>query len=97
MTSKNILKIRRSTQLKKDLKKAIKQDKNLKTLETVVELVIHGKSLPPKYCDHTLGGRWRGYHECHIEPDWLLIYKITRKELILYLARTGSHSELFKM
>lgn len=88
--------LKRSTQFKKDIKKAIKQRKNLNTLEEVVTVLRNRKRLPEKYRDHLLGGDWNGYRECHLEPDWLLIYKVAEKELLLYLMRVGSHSELFK-
>lgn len=90
------LKIKRSTQFKRDLKKAIKQGKKLDVLEKVVVTLQHREALPEKYRDHSLGGSWNGYRECHLEPDWLLIYKVNETELSLYLTRVGSHSELFK-
>lgn len=77
----------------KDLKKAKKQNKNLPKLDKIIKLLARGESLSWKYKDHKLKGNWEGYRECHIEPDWLLIYKITENEV--RLARTGSHSELF--
>jgi len=91
-----MLDIRRSTQFKKDLKKIIKQGKNLSLLEEIVNLLCVGKSLPEKNNDHSLVGDWRGYNECHINPDWLLIYKVEEEINLLRLMRTGSHSELFK-
>lgn len=63
-------------------------------LETVVELLLDGQTLPEKYRDHQLTGNWKGYRECHIEPDWLLVYKIYESKLILSLVRTGTHSDL---
>lgn len=63
-------------------------------LETVVELLLDGQTLPEKYKDHQLTGNWKGYRECHIEPDWLLVYKIYESKLILSLVRTGTHSDL---
>lgn len=89
--------IERTTQFKKDFKLAEKQGLNINELETVVRLLADGKELPPKYRDHELKGNYVGHRECHIEPDWLLIYKITEEVLILSLVRTGSHSRLFKM
>ena|SRR3990167_8519966 len=97
MTQKNNkLLLKRSTQFKRDLKKAIKQRKDLNLLESIVGLLQDKQSLPEKYCDHTLGGNWNGYRERHLKPDWLLIYKIVEEELLLYLMRIGSHAELFK-
>ncbi len=63
-------------------------------LETVVELLLDGQTLPEKYRDHQLTGNWKGYRECHIEPDWLLVYKIYESKQILSLVRTGTHSDL---
>ncbi len=71
----------------------LRRRKNLSLLEAVVRKLADEESLPPKNRDHALTGDWQGYRECHIAPDWLLIYKIAGKELIL--VRTGSHSDLF--
>ncbi len=90
-----MLDIRRSSQFKKDLKKIIKQGKNLKLLEDTVDDLRRLKPLAPKHCDHALVGDWNDYRECHISPDWLLIYKIENELCLLRLGRTGSHSELF--
>lgn len=73
-----------------------KQNKNLKLLTNVIIQLSNGFSLPPKNEDHELNGKFKGCRECHIQPDWLLIYEISDKNLILYLTRTGSHSDLFK-
>lgn len=91
-----MLEIVRSTQFKKDLKKIIKQGKDLDLLQEIVEALQRQESLPPKNCDHSLSGNWKGYRECHISPDWLLIYKSEDQLKLLRLARTGSHSELFQ-
>lgn len=91
-----MLEIVRSTQFKRDLKKIIKQSKDLYLLQEIVETLQRQESLPPKNCDHSLSGNWKGYRECHISPDWLLIYKIEDQLKLLRLARTGSHSELFQ-
>lgn len=85
--------IRRSTQFKKDYKRAKKAGKDLAELQKVIYQLATGKSLDPSYNDHALHGNYRGCRECHLEPDWLLIYKTTETELAL--VRTGSHSELF--
>ena len=81
---------------KKDLKKASKQGKSLDTFFDVVDQLSEGKTLEPKYKDHKLSGIYEGKRECHIEPDFLLIYQISEKEIILYLVRVGSHSDLFR-
>ena len=89
-------KIQFTNQFQKDLKKAKKQGKDLDKLFNIIEMLANGDSLPPKYKDHALSGNFVGVRECHIEPDWLLIYSIKNDILILVLNRVGSHSELFK-
>lgn len=84
-----------TTQFKKDLKLAKKQGKNIDRLFEVVEILANGKTLEIKYKDHNLAGDYKGFRECHIEPDWLLIYRVYKNILVLSLARLGSHSELF--
>lgn len=84
-----------TTQFKKDLKKASKQGKSIDALFEIVEHIANGDSLDPKYHLHQLTGQYKGCFECHIEPDWLLVYRVYQKTLILLLARIGSHSELF--
>lgn len=91
-----MLEIFYTNQFKKDFKKAKKQGKNLEKLKEVLVLLQKQQTLPPKYKDHALTGNYTGTRECHIEPDWLLIYKIDGDKLILTLARIGSHSELFR-
>lgn len=81
---------------KKDFAKAIKRGCNPALFQEVVDLLVREERLPPKYHDHALRGTYRGYRECHIQPDWLLIYKIENGKLLLTLARTGTHSDLFK-
>lgn len=81
--------------MKRSVKLMKKRGKDLSKLQTVVELLAAGKDLPPKYKDHNLTGNYCKYRECHIEPDWLLIYKIESDILILTLVSTGSHSDLF--
>ncbi len=90
-----IYKIVPSNQFKKDLKLAIKRGYNMKRIEFVVDTLAKGEPLPEKYRDHPLSGNFIGCRECHILPDWLLIYEIAEKELLLYLTRTGTHSDLF--
>lgn len=84
-----------TTQFKKDYKQAVKQKKDIAELNRIIDKLAEGEQLPEKNRDHLLSGNWRGHRECHIEPDWLLIYKIDNNVLVLTLARTGSHSELF--
>ena len=81
---------------KKDIRKARKQGKNIELLFDVINQLSEGKSLDSKFKDHKLSGLYEGKRECHIEPDFLLIYEIKEKEIVLYLVRVGSHSELFR-
>ncbi len=83
-----------SSAFKRDLKKAHRQGKNIAKLNRVLEILRHDKPLPDKYRPHPLTGNWSGFLECHIEPDWLLIYACL-DDTSLHLARLGSHSELF--
>ncbi|MCR5660948.1 MAG: type II toxin-antitoxin system YafQ family toxin [bacterium] len=83
-------------QFKKDLKLAKKQNKNLEKLFEIIDILAHGGKLNAKYRDHELSGNYKGARECHIDPDWLLIYEIIDNVLVLMLYRLGTHSELFK-
>lgn len=78
----------------KDLKKIKKRGYNIDLLESVVDKLQTGEQLEPKYKDHFLTGNWKGFKECHIQPDWLLIYRICDDKLLLVLTRTGTHSDL---
>ena len=84
-----------TNQFKKDLKLARKQGKNEDRLWEVVEMLANDEELDPKYKDHNLTGNYAGYRECHVLPDWLLVYKKEANVLVLLLYRLGSHSELF--
>ena len=84
-----------TTLFKKDYKRAGKRGLNLKLLKEIVALLSMGEPLPLKNRDHELTGGWAGYRECHIQPDWLLIYRIEDDVLVLTLTRTGTHSDLF--
>ena len=85
-----------TSQFKKDLKLAKKQNKDLGKLFEVIDILANGEILDAKYKDHSLTGNYRETRECHIEPDWLLIYEIRGDVLVLMHYRLGSHSELFK-
>ena len=85
-----------TTQFKKDLKLAKKQSKSLDKLFEVIEILASGGTLDAKYRDHDLSGNYKGTRECHVEPDWLLIYERRDEVLVLMLYRLGTHSELFK-
>ncbi len=87
--------VKPTTQFKKDFKLAIKRGLEIELLEEVITLLAMGEPLPDKHKDHALTGNWVGHRECHILPDWLLIYRIEGEVLVLTLARTGSHSDLF--
>lgn len=89
------LKVIWTTKFKKDYKLAIKRNLNIELLDNVIRLLASGHQLPPEYNDHSLGGNWKDYRECHILPDWLLIYRIEKDILVLTLQRTGTHSDLF--
>lgn len=87
--------IEMSTKFKKDYKLAKKRGCDIRLLKEVIELLAEGKVLPEKYFDHALSGNYAGCRECHILPDWLLVYRIEKELLILALTRTGTHSDLF--
>ena len=86
-----------TSKMKKDVKLMKKRNKNLNLLVDILDKLAHGEVLPAKNKDHQLSGSWQGFMECHIEPDWLLIYRIDNSELILFATSTGSHSDLFDM
>ncbi|MEM1125680.1 MAG: type II toxin-antitoxin system YafQ family toxin [Bacteroidota bacterium] len=85
--------IRRTTQFKKDVKRAKRRGKDLGTLKEVIEKLVTGEPLEARYRDHALSGPWRGTRDCHLEPDWLLLYQTSSEEIVL--VRTGTHSDLF--
>ena len=87
--------IKPTTQFKKDLKIAEKSHRNISLLKEVINKLANGEKLEQKYRDHSLTGNWKGHRECHVQPDWLLIYEIDGENLFLYLTRTGTHSDLF--
>jgi len=87
--------IKPTTQFKKDLKTIQKRGYNLNLLTEVIQLLADGQKLPEKNRDHSLSGNFAGCRECHITPDWLLIYELSESDLFLYLTRTGTHSDLF--
>ncbi len=85
-----------SSRFKKDYKLAKKRGYNIELLKEVVDILANGEELEQKYFDHPLAGNYKGCRECHIQPDWLLIYRIEKDILVLGLTRTGTHSDLFK-
>lgn len=90
-----MLRIVPSNKFKKDLKLAVKRGYDIKLLENVVNRLANEETLEPKYKDHTLSGDNSGFRESHITPDWLLVYQVINDELVLFLSRTGTHSDLF--
>lgn len=90
-----MLEIVPSNRFKKDLKTALKRGYKMQLLENVVNKLAMQEPLDEKYRDHLLTGDYGGFRECHITPDWLLVYQIREHELVLFLSRTGTHSDLF--
>ncbi len=82
-------------QFKKDYKLARKRNLNIELLDEIIRKLARGEELPKENRDHALSGNWLGYRECHIQSDWLLIYRVEEGVLILTLTRTGTHSDLF--
>lgn len=91
-----IYEVRLSARFKRDYKRMQKLGKATKRLRAVVTLLANDEALPESLRDHALGGDYIGYSECHIAPDWLLIYKKENSVLVLTLVRTGSHSDLLE-
>jgi mRNA interferase YafQ len=86
--------IRRTSQFKRDVKRMQRQGRDLEKLKRVLETLVKGQGLAANHRDHVLVGQYKGTRECHIEPDWLLIYELAEIEIVLI--RTGSHSDLFR-
>jgi len=80
---------------KKELKKAERRGKDMRKMREIITLLCSGDTVPEQYRDHALKGRFSGYRECHIEPDWLLMYARDEDRLLLFLTRTGTHADLF--
>ncbi len=91
------MKVKYTSSFRKGLKLAAKRGMNIDALSTVVNKLKAGEALPEKYRDHKLNGKYKGMRECHIAPDWLLIYKIDNDNVILTLVATGTHSDLLNM
>lgn len=90
-----MLTIKYQAAFKRDYKRIKKRGYNVRLLEQVITLLAEGQELPAFYRDHALTGDYSGCRECHIAPDWLLVYEVVEDELLLYLTRTGTHSDLF--
>ena len=89
--------IRNTSQFKKDYKLAKRRGLDLNLLKDIISKLANGEPLDSKHKDHPLSGNWIGHRECHIQPDWLLIYRIEEDVLVLTLTRTGTHSDLFNL
>ena len=87
--------IRFTAKMKRDVKRIAKRGKDISKLTVVLDLLALGDQLPEKYQDHPLKGDMEGYRGCHIEPDWLLVYKIVKDKLVLLAVGTGTHSDLY--
>lgn len=87
--------VKTTAQFKKDFKLAMKRGLKIELLEDVIAVLAMGGTLPDRNRDHALTGDWVGHRECHILPDWLLVYRIEDEFLVLTLTRTGTHSDLF--
>lgn len=90
-----MLTIKYQTTFKRDYKRIKKRGYDTRLLEKAIEMLANGVVLPAEYKDHALVGDYGGCRECHISPDWLLVYEVAEKELVLYLTRTGTHSDIF--
>ena len=87
--------VKTTGQFQKDYKLAMRRGQKIELLDQIIVMLARGEPLPAKYRDHALTGNWTGHRECHIQSDWLLIYRIENGVLVLTLTRTGSHSDLF--
>lgn len=87
--------VKPTSKFQRDVKRARKRGYDMSLLTGVIKMLAAGETLSPKFKDHDLSGDYIGCRECHITPDWLLIYRVSRDKLILVLTRTGTHSDLF--
>ena len=90
-----MLTLQTTSKFRKDYKLAKKRGLKLELLEIVIDILLQEKVLDEKYRDHALTGNYIGFRECHIQPDWLLIYAVDKNKLVLIASRTGTHSDLF--
>ena len=93
--NKTQLTVKQTALFRKDYKLAKKRGRDMQLLKEIIALLSAGESLPAKNRDHALSGGWIGYRECHVQPDWLLVYRIDKDVLVLTLTRTGTHSDIF--
>ncbi len=92
-----MMELKTTGKFRKDYKRCKKRGLDMSLLEEVIDTLLAGKPLEEKYHDHGLAGQYAGHRECHILPDWLLIYYVNNKSLILTAVRTGTHSDLLDM
>ena len=85
-----------TTRFERDKRKAIEQKQDLGLLAEIIEKLIKEQPLDSKYCDHPLKGNWKGFRDCHVKNDWVLIYKVDKEKQRIVFARLGTHSELFR-
>ncbi|MDR1271506.1 MAG: type II toxin-antitoxin system YafQ family toxin [Clostridiales Family XIII bacterium] len=90
-----MLKLVYTARIKRDAKRMSKRGKDMMKLDTALRILVTGKALPEPYKDHPLKGEYKDFRECHLEPDWLLIYRIDEDRLILFASGTGTHADLF--
>ena len=90
-----MLTLKTTAKFRKDYKLAKKRGFNLLLLEKLIDTLLQEQPLDMKFCDHELSGQYKGFRECHIQPDWLLIYRIEHKQAVLVASRTGTHTDLF--
>jgi len=95
VSEETLLELKKTTQFRKDLKRVVKRRLNIDLLDDIVQKLRERETLDPKHRDHALAGDYTGFRECHIQPDWLLIYMVDDENLILTASRTGTHSDLF--
>ena len=96
MSAETLFTLQPTSQYRKDRKRLKKQGFPMELLDDVLQTLIEGKQLAPVHNDHMLSGNYAGHRECHVKPDWLLIYIKNQEKLILTATRTGSHSDLFR-
>lgn len=83
-----------STRFERDIRIAERRQKDIEKLRRLIALLVEGVAVPARYLDHSLKGRWAGHRDAHLEPDWIVIYRLTDDEIVF--ERTGTHSDLFK-
>ena len=92
-----MLDLKFTSQFKKDMKRLRRQGASIEKIDAVIKTLREEEPLPERMRDHALAGNYRGHRECHVEPDWLLIYHYEDDVLVLTISRTGTHSDLFNM